>query len=105
MTHMTDGLLGNPVLAQVVEEVAEKMRSILCDRPMVQAWVYKYDDAKLQKGIDIHADKAAVNFNVWLGESESLEPDRGSLAIYTAKAPASWGFEFYNISPPPREAE
>jgi len=102
-SYLTDGL-GNPVLAQIIEEVTEKMRPILCDRHLRQAWVYKYDDTKVQKGIDIHADKAAVNFNVWLGENESLDPDRGGLVVYTARAPANSGFEFYNTSPLPREA-
>jgi hypothetical protein len=61
--------------------------------------LYKYDDTTKQKGIDIHADKAAVNFNLWLGENESLEPDRGGLSIYTAKAPGDWDFQLYNQSP------
>ena len=100
-TYLVDGV-GNPVLAQVVEELAEKLRPILCDRPLVQAWVYKYDD-KLQRGINIHADKAAVNFNLWLGENNSVDPDHGGLVIFTEKPPEDWDFDMYNTDPPRRE--
>jgi hypothetical protein len=100
-TYLVDGV-GNPVLAQVVEELAEKLRPILCDRPLVQAWAYKYDD-KLQRGINIHADKAAVNFNLWLGENNSVDPDHGGLVIFTEKPPEGWDFDMYNTDPPHRE--
>ncbi len=63
------------------------LRPILCDWPLVQAWVYKYDD-KLQRGINIHADKAAVNFNSRLGENHSIDPDHGGgLVVFTEKPP------------------
>lgn len=97
-SYMTDGL-GNPVLAQVVMEVTQKLRPIICDRPLVQAWVYKYDDTKTQKGIDIHADSATVNFNIWLGEDAGLHHGRGGLVVFTAKAPPDWEFGSYNTSP------
>jgi hypothetical protein len=100
-TYLVDGV-GNPVLAQVVEELGEKLRPILCDRPLVQAWVYKYDD-KLQRGINIHADKATVNFNLWLGENNSVDPDRGGLVVFTEKPPEDWDFDMYNTDPPRQE--
>jgi len=100
--YTADGA-GNPVLAQVIEELAEKMRPIICDRPLVQGWVYKYDET-LDRGIRTHADEAAVNFNVWLGENGSLEPDRGGLVIYTTKPPDDWDFEKFNQYPLAPEA-
>jgi hypothetical protein len=58
-----------------------------------------------QRGINIHADKAAVNFNLWLGENNRIDPDRGGLIISAEKPPypKDWDFDMYNTGPPRRE--
>ena len=54
--------------------------------------MYKYDD-EMQAGINIHADEAAVNLNIWLTPDEALsaaDSAEGGLVVYTEKPPASW---------------
>ena len=48
-------------------------------------------------GINLHADEAAVNVNIWLTPNEAnLDPNSGGLVIYTMKPPQDWDFERYN---------
>ena len=55
----------------------------------------KYD-SEFNSGINLHADQAAVNVNLWLSsEGADLEEDGhgGGLVVFTAKPPAHWDFE------------
>ena len=48
-------------------------------------------------GINLHADEAAVNVNIWLTPNEAnLDPTSGGLVVYTVKPPQDWDFERYN---------
>lgn len=48
-------------------------------------------------GINIHADQAAVNTNIWLTpDSANLDKESGGLVVFTAKPPPDWDFEQYN---------
>jgi hypothetical protein len=61
-------------------------------------WAYKYD-SEWESGINLHADMAAVNVNVWLsadGADLMEEGYGGGLVVFTARPPDDWTFESYN---------
>lgn len=52
--------------------------------PLKYLWAYKYHDA--YSGINLHADQAAVNVNIWLTADEAnLDPTSGGLVVFLAK--------------------
>mmetsp|Transcript_63062 Transcript_63062/g.126501 ORF Transcript_63062/g.126501 Transcript_63062/m.126501 type:complete len:389 (-) Transcript_63062:100-1266(-) len=58
-------------------------------------WAYKY--APGHTGINVHADEAAVNVNLWVTEDDAnLDNKSGGLVVFTAKPPLGWDFERYN---------
>ena len=65
-------------------------------------WAYAYDNAarndrQANPAIDVHADEAQVNFNMWLTPSEANDdPSSGGLTVWKKKPPASWEFKEYN---------
>ena len=84
-----------PLLAQIAEELSATFPTVIGDRGLRLLWGFKYDSTL--KGITIHADQAAVNVNFWITPDEAnLNPDRGGLVVYDAKAPADWEFGDYN---------
>ena len=70
--------------------------------PLNQLWAYKYDSRAYgknvsYKGINVHADFAAINVNFWVTpKSANLDPSSGGLVVYNAEAPLDWDFETYN---------
>merc|ERR1711974_407960 len=70
--------------------------TVLCDLPLSAAWGYKFDD-RLQAGIGLHADMAAVNVNLWITPDEhNLDGSTGGLVIYDAVADPDMSFAEYN---------
>ena len=58
-------------------------------------WAFKCDSR--QKGVNIHADFAAVNVNFWITPDEAnLDPMHGGLVIWDVAAPLDWDFSRYN---------
>lgn len=54
-----------------------------------------------ESGINLHADEAAVNVNIWLSmEGADLQESDagGGLVVYTTKPKASWDFKSYNTN-------
>jgi hypothetical protein len=54
-----------------------------------------------ESGINLHADEAAVNVNIWIStEGADLQEDDygGGLVVYTAKPKLSWDFQSYNTN-------
>jgi Flp pilus assembly protein TadD len=86
-----------PLLAQIAGELAAKLPGVIRRYPLVQLWGFKYDSAL--RGINIHADIAAVNVNFWITADEAnLEPHSGGLVIWDAPAPLDWSFEKYQAN-------
>jgi tetratricopeptide (TPR) repeat protein len=84
-----------PLLAQIAEELRVTFPDIFRDHPLNYFWAFKYD-SKLN-GIRVHADHAAVNVNFWITPDEAnLDPTRGGLVVWDAKAPTDWGLKKYN---------
>lgn len=91
-----DGL-SCPLLLQIAEELRLRFPRIFKDYLLTQAWAFKYDSEL--KGLNIHADAAAVNVNFWITPDEAnLDPSRGGLVVWDKEAPKEWNFKEYNSS-------
>ena len=100
-TYLIDGL-ANPLIFQIADELREKFPKIFKSHTINQIWAYKYDsraknkDSSL-KGINVHADFAAINVNFWVTPKEAnLNPKSGGLIVYDVEAPEDWNFNTYN---------
>lgn len=63
---------------------------------LTQAWAFRHDSAR--RGLNIHADAAAVNVNFWITPDEAnLNQEPGRLVVYEKVAPRDWNFQEYNI--------
>lgn len=92
---MQDDGFACPLLVQIADELRAAYPAILGDHRLTRCWAFKYD-SKL-KGINIHADFAAVNVNFWITPDEAnLEPETGGLVVWDKPAPLDWSFDEYN---------
>ncbi len=84
-----------PLLLQISEELRRTFPNIFGAHRLTQAWSFKHDS--LLKGLNIHADAAAVNVNFWISHEEAnLDPDSGGLIVWDKEAPHEWDFKAYN---------
>jgi len=87
-----------PLLAQIAQELRAMMPELLCDLPLSSVWAFKFDD-ELQTGINVHADAAAVNVNLWITpDEENSDSLTGGLTIFDAAVDphGSHSFNDYN---------
>jgi tetratricopeptide (TPR) repeat protein len=88
-----------PLLAQIAEEFRTVFPSIFSAHPLVYLWSFKYDSRL--RGIEVHADQAAVNVNFWITPDEAnLDPDHGGLVVWDKAAPLDWDFAKFNSDIP-----
>jgi tetratricopeptide (TPR) repeat protein len=86
-----------PLLAQIAEELRALYPVIIGDHPLLHFWAFKYDSSL--RGINKHADFAAVNVNFWITPDEAnLDPAHGGLVVWDAAAPLDWDFAKYNAA-------
>lgn len=84
-----------PLLLQVSEDLRLRFPGIFSDHRLRQAWAFKYDSQL--RGLNIHADAAAVNVNFWITPDEAnLDQDSGGLIVWDKEAPKEWNFREYN---------
>jgi hypothetical protein len=84
-----------PLLAQIAAELRDRYPEILRQHTLNLWWAFKYDSQL--KGINLHADFAAVNVNFWITPDEAnLDPDSGGLIVWDKPAPLAWDFADYN---------
>jgi Tfp pilus assembly protein PilF len=84
-----------PLLAQISDELRSTYPTIVREYPLLRWWGFKYDSRL--RGINIHADFAAVNVNFWITPDEAnLDPEGGGLVIWDKPAPLDWTFAQYN---------
>ena len=84
-----------PLLAQIADELRETYGAIFGAHPLRYLWAFKCGSGP--KGVNIHADFAAVNVNFWITPDEAnLNPDKGGLVIWDVAAPLDWDFATYN---------
>ncbi len=85
----------SPLLFQIADELRRRFPRIFTHHRLTQAWAFKHDSAR--RGLNIHADAAAVNVNFWITPDEAnLQPERGGLVVYDKEAPKKWNFAAYN---------
>jgi hypothetical protein len=85
----------SPLLFQIAEELRLRFPRIFRHHRLTQAWAFKHDSTR--RGLNIHADAAAVNVNFWITPDEAnLNPDTGGLVVYDKEAPREWNFKEYN---------
>jgi Tfp pilus assembly protein PilF len=84
-----------PLLAQIAQEMRQTYAAIIGQHQLRYFWAFKCDSRL--KGINIHADFAAVNVNFWLTPDEAnLDPQSGGLIVWDVAAPLGWDFSRYN---------
>ena len=99
--YLSEGL-ASPLVLQIADDLRKKFPKIFKSYSINQIWAYKYDsrakdkDSSL-KGINVHADFAAINVNFWVTPKEAnLNPKSGGLIVYDVEAPEDWNFNTYN---------
>jgi tetratricopeptide (TPR) repeat protein len=89
-----------PLLAQIAEEFRTVYSGICGDLPLKYAWAFAYD-SRMDEGVHIHADDAAVNVNFWITPDEAnLDPAHGGLLVWDIPAPGDWDFTRFNRDQP-----
>ncbi|KAL3807195.1 hypothetical protein ACHAXA_008907 [Cyclostephanos tholiformis] len=89
-SYINDGL-NDPIFLEIAKEIHKSMPRIMEGHDL------RY--IEWESGINLHADMAAVNVNVWLsadGADLREEGYGGGLVVYTARPPDDWTFESYN---------
>ncbi len=85
-----------PLILQIAEEFRQTFPGIFKDHKLQECWAYKYDSE--MRGIDVHADAAAVNVNFWITpDSANLNPEGGGLVVHKVEAPLDWRFKAFNM--------
>jgi hypothetical protein len=93
-TFLKTGMANKPIL-QFSLDLKNKLPDIFKEYNLSQAWAFKYDSE--HKGINIHADDAMVNVNIWLTpDSANLDKNSGGLIIWKKKPDDSASFEEFN---------
>ena len=86
----------SPIHLQIAIDLKQKLPKLFGPHKIERFWGFKYD-AKLGKGINIHADAAIHNLNFWITPDEyNNNKNSGGLKVYDAPAPDHWTFKDYN---------
>jgi len=99
--YLSEGL-ASPLALQIAEDLRKKFPKIFKNHHLNHFWAYKYDSRASEKnnsfkGINVHADFAAINVNFWITPSSAnLDPSSGGLVVYNTEAPLEWDFNTYN---------
>ena len=92
--YIDDGL-HDRLLLELSMQLHDFLPNIFRGHPLRYMWAYKYDSD--YAGINLHADSAAVNVNIWLTPNEAnLDPSSGGLVVFTERPPVDWDFAQYN---------
>lgn len=87
----------SPLFLQIAEELRRRFPGIFQGHRLMQAWAFKCDSE--MKGLNLHADAAAVNVNFWITPDEAnLDHEHGGLIVWDREAPKDWNFKEYNSS-------
>jgi tetratricopeptide (TPR) repeat protein len=93
-TLLSEGF-SSPLTLQIAEEIRTRLPAIFGSHRLEQAWAFKYDST--MRGVNIHADFAAVNVNFWITPDEAcLDPDNSGLVIWNKGPPKDSKFFEYN---------
>ena len=88
----------HPVLIALARELQAQLGGIVAGHRLTQMWAFSYGQAG--GGTRKHADKAAVNVNLWITPDEACaHPEAAGLTVHDVAAPPDWGFSDYNLNP------
>ena len=88
----------HPVLIALARELRQRLGGIMAGHGLTQMWAFSYGQAG--SGTRKHADKAAVNVNLWITPDEACpDPEAAGMTVYDVAAPPDWGFSDYNLDP------
>ena len=99
--YLSEGL-ASPLVLQIAEDLRKKFPKIFKNHQLTQLWAYKYDSRASKKnnsfkGINVHADFAAINVNFWITpKAANLDKSSGGLVVYNTEAPLEWDFKIFN---------
>ena len=99
--YLSEGL-ASPLILQIADDLKTKLPKIFKNHHVTHIWAYKYDNRACEKnnsfkGINVHADFAAINVNFWITpNTANLDPTSGGLIVYDSEAPLDWDFSSYN---------
>ena len=83
---------------KIAIELRNKLPKLFGKNRLGRFWAFKYDSS-LGRGINIHADFAAINLNFWITPDEFNNNKKGGgLKVYDTPAPQNWTFKKYNIN-------
>ena len=88
----------HPVLVALARGLQQQLTGIMAGHRLTQMWAFSYgqDGGGTRK----HADKAAVNVNLWITPDDACpDPEAAGLTVYDVAAPPDWGFSDYNLDP------
>jgi hypothetical protein len=87
-----------PLLSNVVDE-SKKNMECLRRLKFERGWAFIYENES--NGVNIHADEAAVNLNLWVTPEESIifGPNKNGLDVWKIHPPKDWDYETYNRTP------
>ena len=95
--HLHAGLM-NDLMLRLIEAATRCFARFVGPVQIVQVWAFKY--APTAAGIDLHADQASWNLNIWPTPTEAnLDPASGGMTIAKFRAPPDWTFRMYNTAP------
>ena len=88
----------HPVLIALARELRQRLSGIVAGHRLTQMWAFSYGQAG--DGTRKHADKAAVNVNLWITPDKACpDPEATGLTVHDVAAPPEWGFSNYNLDP------
>ena len=88
----------HPVLIALARELQARLGGIVAGHRLTQMWAFNYGQAGA--GTRKHADKAAVNVNLWITPDDACpDPEAAGLTVHDVAAPPDWGFSDYNLDP------
>lgn len=92
--YLEDGL-ACPLLLQIAHDLRRSFPDIFGNHALNQSWAFKCLTG--DKGIDAHADAAAVSVNFWVTPDDAnLDPGAGGLVVYKARPPEDWRLKDYD---------
>lgn len=82
------------VLLAIANELKRATPNVIGSNSLSEAWACKYDQN--MSGVNLHADFASINTNLWITTEDACLNSKGGSLIYDLPAPNDWSFYAYN---------
>jgi len=103
--YVGTGPFGPAPLAKLAEELELGLPGVFGEHTLHMHWGFKHDSQRGPRGIQVHADAAAINLNFWVTEDEANQaPDSathgGGLTIFAKRLGRGTHDKFENYNHP-----